>query len=331
LVVGGERARRINRPWVRAHYRRMIALLLMGTAHAYLLWYGDILFLYAICGMVFCWCRNWRPGILLALGALILSIGSGIAVFQGVTAPYWDAQTAEEFLYDLQPTHEMIEQEIWTYQGPWKRQNENRFVVARYSQSWVNMKWGFWRAGGLMLVGMALFKWGVFSAARSRRFYLGLIAAALLIGFPLVIRGVVGFVRHDFEPFHLMFTGMQFNYWGSIFVSLGYVGVVMLVCQAAPGSAPLRVLVSVGRMALTNYLLETILCTFIFYGHGLGYFGEASRVQQLGVVAGVWIALIVFSNLWLARFRYGPFEWLWRSVTYWKWQPLRLHSGKRSI
>jgi uncharacterized protein len=120
---------------------------------------------------------------------------------------------------------------------------------------------------------------------------------------------------------------MQFNYWGSIFVSLGYVAAVMLVCQAAPGTAPLRALAAAGRMALSNYLLTTIICTFIFYGHGLGLFGEVSRIQQLGIVVVVWVTLIVVSNIWLARFRFGPFEWLWRSVTYWKWQTLRLHSA----
>lgn len=325
LVVGGERAKAARRPWILAHYRRMVALMLIGVAHAYLLWYGDILFLYAICGMVLVWCRNWRPRTLLICGCIVIAIGSGISIFHGLSVPFWTQHEREEVAAAFEPDEQDIEQEIEDYQGSWRQQNGNRWPVARYSQTWLNLEWGIWRAGGLMLAGMALFKWGVFSATRSRRFYLMLIVAAVLMGYPLVIRGVIGFIRHDYEPLYLMFLGIQFNYWGSLFVALGYVGAVMLLCQAFVGRAPLRILSNVGRMALSNYLLETIICTLIFYGHGLGYFGEVSRVQQLWVVFGIWILLLVFSSLWLARFRYGPFEWLWRCVTYWKWQPLRLN------
>jgi len=79
----------------------------------------------------------------------------------------------------------------------------------------------------------------------------------------------------------------------------------------------------VGRMALTNYLGQTIICTTIFYGHGLGYFGEVDRVGQIIIVLGVWLFQIPFSLWWLERFLFGPFEWLWRSLSYLKFQPMR--------
>ncbi len=82
-------------------------------------------------------------------------------------------------------------------------------------------------------------------------------------------------------------------------------------------------LADVGRMALTNYLLQTIICTTIFYGHGLGLFGRVERVGQIAIVAGVWVVSLVVSPLWLRRFRYGPFEWAWRSLTYGRRQPMR--------
>ena len=76
-------------------------------------------------------------------------------------------------------------------------------------------------------------------------------------------------------------------------------------------------------MAFTNYLMQTVLCTLLFYGHGLGYYGSFERWQQALVVIAVWILQLWYSPLWLARFRFGPMEWLWRSLTYWQRQPMR--------
>jgi uncharacterized protein len=75
-------------------------------------------------------------------------------------------------------------------------------------------------------------------------------------------------------------------------------------------------------MAFTNYILQSVICTTIFYGHGFGLFGNVERVGQIGVVAAVWIAELALSYLWLQRFRFGPLEWLWRSLTYWRVQPM---------
>jgi len=117
---------------------------------------------------------------------------------------------------------------------------------------------------------------------------------------------------------------LQVNYWGSILVALGWVGVVMLFCQRESGSILRRSLAATGQMALTNYLMQTVICTTIFYGHGFGLFGSVERTGQILIVFGVWAAQLLWSPWWLARFRFGPFEWLWRSLTYLKLQPMRL-------
>ena len=84
-----------------------------------------------------------------------------------------------------------------------------------------------------------------------------------------------------------------------------------------------RPFAAVGRMALTNYLMQTVLCTFIFYGHGLGQFGMLERWQQLLLVVAIWVLQLVVSPFWLRYFRFGPAEWLWRSLTYMELQPMR--------
>jgi uncharacterized protein len=121
-----------------------------------------------------------------------------------------------------------------------------------------------------------------------------------------------------------MFVGVQFNYWASLLVAAGWIGLVMLACKNGWPRPVLGRLAAVGRMALSCYLLQTIICTTIFYGHGLGLFGSVSRIGQASIVIAVWAAMLIICPAWLHRYRFGPFEWLWRSLTYWRIQPMRL-------
>ena len=172
-----------------------------------------------------------------------------------------------------------------------------------------------------MLIGMALFKLEVFSARRSLVFYGTLAATMLPLGWLLIAYGVAQNNTHQWRIEYSFFFGNQFNYWGSPLVSLGYMALIMIGCQVGLWVPLQKALVAVGRMALTNYLLHTVICTTLFNGHGLGWFGYLSRGELLVVVACIWGFQLLFSPWWLARFRYGPFEWLWRSLSYWKWQP----------
>ena len=120
-----------------------------------------------------------------------------------------------------------------------------------------------------------------------------------------------------------MYFGTQFNYWGSMFLAGGYLAGVMLICKSGAMMWLQRRLAAAGRMAFSNYLGQTVICTIIFYGHGLGLFGKVERWQQVLIVLGICGLQLWISPLWLKRFRFGPAEWLWRSLTYWKLQSLR--------
>jgi uncharacterized protein len=180
-----------------------------------------------------------------------------------------------------------------------------------------------WRVGGMMLVGMALYKWGVFSAKRSRRFYLIAAVAGLAIGFPVIWVGIARRFADDWSMPWSFFNGSLYNYVGSVFVAWAYIAIVMLIVKSGVLARLQRWLANAGRMAFTNYLLQTVICTTIFYGHGLGLFGSVSRTGQLLVVLAVWVFELWFSTFWLGRFRFGPAEWLWRSLTYFRLQPMR--------
>ncbi|MCY4659575.1 MAG: DUF418 domain-containing protein [Acidobacteria bacterium] len=323
IVVMAGRAEARGGAAGRVHYRRMGWLLVIGLLHAHLLWYGDILFVYAACGMVLYPLRHLSPGQLIALGTTLLAVGSAFSVGVGMSLPYWPEEALTAFSDDAwRPTPEVIEAELAVYRGGWLAQLPSRSADALAFETALLLMWGFWRAGGLMLIGMGLFHREVFAARRSPRFYAGLIAAAVAVGLPMQAYGLSLDFARDWPPWSF-FLGQQFNYWPSIAVSLGWVGLVMLACRSPALHRFTRPFAAVGQTALTNYLLQTVLCTTIFYGHGLGWFGSVDRVGQLGVVAAVWALQLVASPLWLHRFRFGPAEWAWRSLAYGARQPLR--------
>jgi uncharacterized protein len=305
------------------HYRRMGWLILFGILHAHLFWYGDILFLYGICGLVVYLLRKLPPAALVVIGLLILMIGSSFLLLAGWSMPYWPPEQLEEMRNDLSPPPEEIRRELEIYRRGWIGQMEHRVPASLEFQLFIIFIWGIWRAGGVMLIGIGLYKLGVFSNQRSAWFYRTLIAVAILVGMPIVLYGSYRNFAAAWNPEYFFFLGGQYNYWASLLVSLGWVGLLMLMCRTAMMDAFTRRLAAVGRTALSNYLLQTLICTTIFYGHGLGLFGRVERVGQIAIVASIWIVQMVISPLWLGRFRFGPFEWLWRTLTYGRMQPMR--------
>ena len=304
------------------HYRRMGWLILFGILHSYLLWIGDILYTYGMCGLAAWLFRKMRPGWLMMLGVSLLVIGSSISLLEGQAFQMMDEDAKQPMYQEFNPTQDDLKPELDAYRGSWSEQMWERVPNSLFFQTLVFATWGIWRAGGLILVGMALFKWGVFSAQRSRRWYLTMLAIGLCIGPPLSMYGVHRVIQEGWDGIYLFFTGTQYNYWGSLFTSMAWVSLVMLMWKSGLDRTILKPFAAVGQMALTNYLMQTIICTTIFYGHGFGLFGEFERTEQLMVVVGVWIVQLIWSPLWLSKFRFGPFEWLWRSLTYLKPQPM---------
>jgi uncharacterized protein len=307
------------------HYRRNFWLLLFGLAHAYLFWYGDILLLYALCALVVFWFRRLSPPWLIVSGLLSLAVPSALVWFGGATLEYWPPEAYAEMLTDWQPDPMTIQEELTAYRGGWLAQMEARIPHSLEFQTYALSYWGFWRAGGLMLLGMALYKWGVVTAKRSPRFYAAMAIIGLIVGLSAATSGVQQNFAHDWEmAFSRFGPGFQFNYWGSLLVSGGYIGLVMLWAQWGGLARLQAALAAVGRMALSNYLLHTLIATTIFYGHGFGLFGSVERTGQVIIVLAFWACQLVWSPIWLHYFRFGPAEWLWRSLTYWRLQPMSL-------
>lgn len=302
----------------RWHYRRLGWLLVFGLAHAYLLWVGDILVAYAVCGCLVYPFRRRRPRTLLVAGVLALAVASLIALALGAVllAPGLPEAVTVEIEKEWAPDPAALEAEVAAYGGGWTAQQPLRMEQAFAIHLGALPFSVIWFCGGLMLLGMALYRWGVLSAARSNRFYASLAAGGLLAGLPLVVFGVWWNFSGGWAWQRSLFFGPLFNAWGCIPVALGYLGLVMLAVRRGVLPGLFARLAAVGRMAFTNYLLQTVLCTTLFYGHGLGLFGTTERYQQLLIVFGVWALQLWLSPRWLRRYRHGPLEWLWRTLTY---------------
>jgi uncharacterized protein len=314
------------------HYRRMGWLLVFGLLHAYLLWYGDILVLYAVCGSFVFLLRRWPPRRLLGAGLVILGIGSSLSLLTAWTMPMWPPEEILALNDELwAPRVEDLDREVEAFRGGWLAQTPMRVSLSLEAHVFDMWYWGVWRAGGLMCIGMALLKWRVLTGERSPRFYSWIAAMGVAVGLGLT---TTGFVRNEATGWNMrdgFFLNAAFNYWGSIATSLAYVSLWTLIWQARLARGLLERLMAVGRMAFSCYIAETIICTTIFYGHGLGWFGSLGRLGQMVVVAAVWLVLLAVAPVWLAYFRFGPLEWLWRVLTYGRVEPIARRARTASL
>lgn len=302
------------------HFKRMFLLALFGIAHAYLLWFGDILFAYALAGMLVYLARRKSPRFLIIFGAILIAICSFFMYSVGLLIPKMPAADMQEMMNMWAPTQELIDKDLSANLSSWMGQMEQRHTMAATMQG--NVIFYLFRIVGVMMLGMALYKMDFFGKRFSNK---GLVISAivtLVAGLAFIAHGnTLNFAGN--WGVESMFIGVQYNYWGSIIVAYSYVALLIVLCRSNVLTKTKAMLANVGRMALTNYLSQTIICCFIFYGWGLGFYGSFERIEQLYVVLGIWAFQLVFSAYWMNNYRFGPFEWLWRSMTYGKLQPLK--------
>lgn len=293
------------------HFRRLGWLALFGLAHAWLLWYGDILFTYAVAGCL-AWLAIhksvralWTWGLILyALPALLLGL-----MQLGMQAP------ESEFANDMQPYWapgaDLLAQEISAVTGGFVARTSERAEIIFGLQTSQLLLFTLWTALGYMLIGMALFKQGVLQGQASQAVRMVLLAL-FIPGVLLVTTGVVSDLRSDFAIETAMFGGMLWNYVGSLGMALAYI--VLLACWANRGWLPRlqHKLKQAGRMAFSLYIMQTLIGVVIF--NWIGLFAQLQRFELLLLVVAIWIAQLAFASWYLGRFQHGPLEWLWRRL-----------------
>jgi uncharacterized protein len=175
-------------------------------------------------------------------------------------------------------------------------------------------------AFALILVGMGLFRLGFFTLKWPTRAYAAAIAVGYLIAAPVTAWMAWRVAGSGFDAMVIH----EMNIWSAaprLFIALAHAAMVMLVVRAGAVRWLVDRLAAAGQMALTNYLMSSIIAVLIFDGWALGLFGELQRYQLYFVVLGVWAAILLWSKPWMETFHYGPFEWAWRSLVQWKPQP----------
>lgn len=319
-------------------YSRNFWLLVIGWIHSSYLWYGDILFIYALCAFLLFFFKNITPKKQFILGCLIYLVPtfSNYATYEYVI-DYLDQAEKDVIIKHWNPSNELLQQELDAYRGSYKKQVRHRAEMWSSNEYNENNPNGGIGAGiiglsflidilsrsfGMMLMGMACFSWGVFSNALTKTFYKRLVIYGFGIGLPLSTIGLVFNYFFDWHWKYIQFLGRSPNNIATPLIAFGYVGIIMLWIRKGSFRNLREKLRTIGKTALTAYLIQTIIATFIFYGIGLSLFGYANRAYQLVIMFFIWFVLLKLCPMWVSKYHYGPVEWIWRMLTHMKLIPL---------
>lgn len=354
IVLFVTKKEQAGKPVTGLFYRRMFWLLLFGLIHAHLiLWIGDILYLYAVCGMIVYLFRNVKP-IYLVLGVPLVAIcdfTAGTLFYQHIREQriaYVDATAAVAANKPLTEAQQQALKEwrelektmipnrqdakdntqkmksdyatVGSYLRPLALMFETKFLVIEV-----------WDSIALMLLGIALYRWRFLTGQWSNRSYWKTMLIGYGIGLPLVSYSFYHHFLHNptmevslqrMEQVPIEWVNLIYPFQRILLV-LAHASAIILLYKANVFPRLFRSLIAVGQMAFTNYIMHSVICTLFFFGYGLNYYGELQYYQIYFVAFSIWILQLILSPIWLHYFLFGPLEWLWRSLTYWKIQPFR--------
>ena len=329
--------------------RRQLWLMFFGLINAFvLLWFWDILFHYACVGLLMFTFRRLSPKALIiaaVISLLLMTVRENVDAYRQRQVIYKGEQIAkmdttvtkltEEQKGDLGAMTEFKEKAgpegkkkkmekslnsvRGSYGGFYEYQSERSVHgVINY------LYYGAWDIFIFMFLGMALYKNGVLLGRASAKVYWILFIAGLGLGLTISYFRLQPLIDYKFNYFdYTKNTSFEFYEISRTFRAIGIFGLIMLLYKSGWFKWFFALMRPVGQMAFTNYLMQSLLVGLFFYGVGFGYFGKLQRHEIYYVVAATWALQIIWSHIWLRFFRFGPLEWAWRSLTYWKRQPFK--------
>jgi uncharacterized protein len=354
LFIGGKEKKGGGMMPADYFFRRQLWLMVFSLVDVFiLLWYGDILLDYALLGMIMFAFRNLPPRRLLIGAAFCfvfmlarenrdLYLKKEKIHFGEIAAAIDTTKTKLTFLQQEQLAAMKTFQEKNTVEAKLKEREES---IVRTNQSYRTLYeyrtgeyvdtlvhylfFGIWDVLLFMFLGMAFFKMGILTGQASVKTYalmtvIGLGAGLVISYFRL--QAIIDVKFNGYE--YTRKAGFSFYELSRTFRSIGFLGLIMLLYKSGIFKWFFALFRPVGQMAFTNYLMQSLICGLIFYGIGWGWYGRLERHEIYIVVAVVWVFQIIYSHLWLHFFRFGPLEWAWRSLTYWKKQPMRKSNKK---
>jgi uncharacterized protein len=316
----------------RVHYTRIGWLALFGLAHYFLLWFGDILFLYACVGAIAFLMHYWQPARLIKWALIFYAAGFlfWTAQFGGMQLLQWAAlqpgaapdmvASYQEMLaspdMDFSPV-----QELAVHRGGW-----TGIVSEKLALWWHPLDVVFQNITEtlpLMMLGMAFMKTGFLSGERPDADYRRMIRGLFWPGLLLSLALLTWAWSSGFDPVAMVAIFLGWSLIPRLMLTIAYAALLVLIIRRLAGHALLDRIAAAGRAAFSNYLGTTIVMTTLFYGYGLGLYGHVGRASLWLFVIGAWAVMLLWSKPWLERFQYGPLEWLWRSLARGQLQPMR--------
>jgi uncharacterized protein len=325
-------------------FRRQLWLMFFGLINIYIfLWHGDILFDYGVYGLLIFVFRTLSPKkLLIAAGVCLLlmlarenrnlyldkrTIARGEVVMKLDTTVVKLTDRQKEHLGNMEDFKKTSSTETKIKRV--KRANRMmgstheeiyEYRVERYFNNLLNYSYfGIWDVLLFMFIGMAFFKLGIVTGNASVKLYAVLCTVGLSLGLLISYYDIQPMIDAKFNRFeYTKQASLSFFELGRTFRSLGFFGLLMLMFKSGVFQWFFKLMKPVGQMAFTNYLTQSIACAIIFYGFGFGFYGQLERYEVYIIVLCIWLVQIAWSHVWLRYFQYGPFEWMWRQLTYWK-------------
>ncbi len=299
------------------HRRRLTVLLGMGLMHAYLIWPGDILVSYALCGFLAAPLRTLAPRTLMVIGVALIALAGLLTLGFGSTLATLSGADLAGFEAGWRPAGPAISEEIalrgqgsWLDQVPW---NASQALASQLSLFIIGTGW---RILGLMALGMALLKSGFLTGQAHTSTYRFAAIGGLGVGLPLVEAGIRFNEAAGWDLVAYYAAGIHFNFVGSLFVAAGYAGLVLWIVRLGHMAWLRQALAATGRLAFSNYLMQSLITVTLMQGFGFGLFGAISVTGLAGLVLGLWLVQITVSVIWVRMIGRGPFEAVWRWLTY---------------
>lgn len=335
LILVCERAAAKGESPAKTHFSRMFWLGVFGLIHFFFIWWGDILFLYAVIGCIAYSMRNLDAAKLIRWGLVIYAIGFiGYALFTGslfylqyaAAAAGPGSEVAREYqdtLNEIAPPAAALSAEVALYLSGY-------FDVVSYNltQKWLDpiilVLANSLETLPFMMFGMALYKNGFLTGGWDTEQYLQLAKRTLGAGLALLIPLGIWVIYSGFETVITLNAVVAWSMPSRLLMTVGYLAVLILIIQQFANHPLLHRVAAAGRVAFSNYLGTSILMTFVFYGWGLGLYGSVGRAELYLVVSVVWGIMLLWSKPWLLRYRYGPLEWVWRSLARRQWQTMKI-------
>jgi uncharacterized protein len=326
------------------YFRRLTWMLVFGLIHGYLLlWTGEILYSYALMGFLVFSFRNLAPKKLIIVAAFLFSAGAVWNYFDYKKDVKLVDQVALVKTYEA--AGKPLTKELKEAGEKWQKREGDRSPAAIEEYN-TNMRKGYFHVVAflaaknmhsdkfypyrydpfdvlsMMLLGIALYKLNVLSANKPYRFYIIMALIGYSIGLCVNYYEVTTIMNSNFSL--LGFSKSYLTYdLGRVPVAMGHIAIIMLLCKLPVLQWLKSRLAAVGKMALTNYIMHSVIALFFFTGAGLGMFGKLQRHELLYVVFSIWIVQLILSPIWLKYFQFGPIEWIWRNLSYQKIHALR--------